>query len=195
MKFIKETKSYLKDEPNAFERDNPITEDKVQLMDFNYAAFYADPEGYEFTEEDNRYFNAMELERYEATVPMTPAEKRALRKWVAAGNSIFESPGSKYVCSEGCSPPMGFLDVYRLDRELDQALKGKSKSEKEAYLKEYFGYQEPEEKLQQTEEQFHKLQRESYYLWMFISAQGLWEEAHDFLEETMDEPMLFEPEW
>lgn len=162
---------------------------------FNYAAFYTDPEGYEFTEEDNRYFNAMELERYEATVPMTPAEKRALRKWVAAGHDVSENPGSKYTCTEGCFPPMDFLTVYRLDKELDRALKGKSKSEKEAYLKEYFGYQNPEEKLQQTEEQFHKLQRESYYLWMFISSQGLWEEAHEFLEDNMDEPMLFEPEW
>ena len=162
---------------------------------FDYAAFYADPEGYEFTEEDNRYFNAAELERYEQTVPMTPAEKKALRKWGAAGHDVSENPGSKYTCTEGSFPPMDFLAVYRLDKELDRTLKGTSKSEKETYLKEYFGYQSPEEKLQQTEEQFHKLQRESYYLWMFISSQGLWEEAHEFLEDNMDEPMLFEPEW
>ena len=162
---------------------------------FDYAAFYADPEGYEFTEEDNRYFNAMELERYEQTVPMTPTEKRALRKWVAAGNSVSENPGSKYVCSDGCYPPMDFLAVYRLDKELDKILRGKSKSEKDVYLKEYFGYESPEEKLQQAEDQFRKLQRESYYLWMFISSQGLWEEAHEFLEDNMDEPMLFEPDW
>lgn len=162
---------------------------------FDYAAFYADPEGYEFTEEDNRYFNAIELERYEQTVPMTPAEKRALRKWVAAGNSVSENPGSRYVCSDGCYPPMDFLAVYRLDKELDKALKGKSKTEKEHYLKDYFGYESPEEKLQQAEDQFRKLQRESYYLWMFISSQGLWEEAHEFLEDNMDEPMLFEPDW
>ena len=121
---------------------------------FDYAAFYADPEGYEFTEEDNRYFNAIELERYEQTVPMTPAEKRALRKWVAAGNSVSENPGSRYVCSDGCYPPMDFLAVYRLDKELDKALKGKSKTEKEHYLKDYFGYESPEEKLQQAEDQF-----------------------------------------
>jgi hypothetical protein len=30
---------------------------------------------------------------------------------------------------------------------------------------------------------------------MFISSQGLWEEAHEFLEDNMDEPMLFEPDW
>lgn len=162
---------------------------------FNYAAFYSDPEKYEFSEEDNRFFNAFELERYEQTVPMTSSEKRALRKWVAAGNSVSENPGSRYICSQGCEPPMDFLAVYRLDRELDRALKDKSKSEKEHILKEYFGYQSPEEKLRDTEDQFHKLQRESYYLWMFISAQGLWEEAREFLEDNMDEPMLFEPDW
>lgn len=162
---------------------------------FDYAAFYADPEGYEFTEEDNRYFNTVELERYEQTVPMTPAEKRALRKWVAAGNSVSENPGSRYVCSGGCYPPMDFLAVYRLDKELDKALKGKSKTEKEHYLKDYFGYESPEEKLQQAKGKSRKLQHESYYLWMFISAQGLWEEAREFLEDNMNEPIPFEPAW
>ena len=32
---------------------------------FDYKAFYANPEGYEFTPEDIAYCNAMELERYE----------------------------------------------------------------------------------------------------------------------------------
>ncbi len=168
-------------------------------MDKNYklscAAFYTDPERYEFTDEDSQCFNALELEHYEQRVPMTPCEKRALRKWVAAGNSVSDNPGSRYICSHGCELPMDFLAVYRLDRELDNALKGKSKSEKERYLKEYFGYDSPEEKLQKAEDQFRKLQRESYYLWMFISAQGLWEDARDFLEDNMDEPMLFELDW
>lgn len=167
--------------------------DKDYTLD--YAAFYADPESYEFTDEDERFLNALELERYEQKVPMTPAEKRALRKWVAAGNSVSENPGSRYICSQGCEPPMDFLAVYRFDRELDTILKGKSKLEKDHYLKEYFGYESPEEKLQKTEEQFRKLQRESYYLWMFISAHGLWEEAREFLEDNMDEPMLLEPDW
>lgn len=163
--------------------------------DFNYTAFYTDPEGYEFTEEDNRYFNVMELERYEQTVPMTPSEKRALHKWVAAGNSVSENPGSKYVCFEGCSPPMTFLDVYRLDKELDRTLKGKSELEKDTLLKKYFGFQNSEEKQRNTLDQFHKLQRESFYIWMFISSQGLWDEAHEFLEDNMDEPIPFELDW
>ena len=159
---------------------------------FNYAAFYEDPDSYVFTEEDNRYLNAIEFERYVQIVPMTPAEKRALRKWVADGNSVYDNPGSKYVYSEGCDPPMDFLDVYRLDKELDKALKGKSDKEKEHFLKERFGFQAPEEALPQNADRFRKLQRESFYLWMFISSQGLWEDAREFLEDNMDFPIPFE---
>ena len=42
---------------------------------FDQAAFEADPEGYQFTSDDIAYFNAMELERYETSVPMTPSSK------------------------------------------------------------------------------------------------------------------------
>ena len=47
---------------------------------FDRAAFEADPEHYVFTADDIAYFNAMELERYELETPMTPYEKRAVRR-------------------------------------------------------------------------------------------------------------------
>ena len=46
----------------------------------------------------------------------------------------------------------------------------------------YFGYQNPIEDFQQTEERFHNLQRKSYFLWTFIDSKGLCEEAYEFLE-------------
>ena len=66
---------------------------------FDYDAFEADPENYKFTAEDNAYLNAIELERYEDTVPMTPYERRLLRRWVISGHSVHEpaisvSPGT-----------------------------------------------------------------------------------------------------
>lgn len=67
---------------------------------------------------------------------MTPAEKRALRKWVASGHSAAESPGSKYICDIG----MDFLDVYRADHEIAAAIRGMTRAEKTAYIKEYTGY-------------------------------------------------------
>ena len=76
--------------------------------DIDEDAFYADPENYQFSEDEIRSLNARALEDYELRVPMTPAEKRALRKWVASGHSVSESPGSKYICDLG-------MDFERMD--------------------------------------------------------------------------------
>ena len=62
---------------------------------FNWEAFEADPERYVFTKDDIAYSNAMELEKYEQETPMTPYEKRALRRWVASGHSVMETPPSR----------------------------------------------------------------------------------------------------
>lgn len=102
-------------------------------------AFYSEPEHYQLSEEDIQALNVSALEDYELRVPMTPAEKRALRKWVASGHSVGESPGSKYICDLG----MDFLDVYRADHEIAAAIRGKTKAEKIAYIKEYTGFVDP----------------------------------------------------
>ena len=80
--------------------------------DIDEDAFYADPENYQFSEDEIRSLNARALEDYELRVPMTPAEKRALRKWVASGHSVSESPGSKYICDLG----MDFLTTIGFTR-------------------------------------------------------------------------------
>lgn len=110
---------------------------------FNYGAFYADPEGYVFTPDDIAYFNALELERYENEVPMTYYEKTLLRKWVMSGHSPQENPGSRYLCLTG-SEPYDFLDVYRMDKEIRQAMRGMTKEEQKAYLMEYMGWTDDE---------------------------------------------------
>ena len=106
---------------------------------FDYQTFSADPEAYVFTPEDIAYSNAMELERYEREVPMTRYERKLLREWVISGHSPSENAGSRYLCITR-SMPYDFLDVYRMDREIRTAMKGMSKAEKEAYLKEYMGW-------------------------------------------------------
>lgn len=108
---------------------------------FDYEAFCADPEAYVFTSDDIAYLNAMELERYEREVPMSPYEKRLLRSWVASGHSPRENAGSKYICLAG-SEPYDFLDVCRMDREIRRDMKGMSKAEQETYLKEYTGWRD-----------------------------------------------------
>ena len=111
---------------------------------FDYEAFEANPEAYIFTPDDIAYLNAMELERYEREVPMTPYEKRLLRKWVMSGHSPRENPGSMYLCMTG-SEPYDFLDVYRMDRDIRKDMKGMTPSEQEAYPKEYMGWRDDSE--------------------------------------------------
>ena len=108
---------------------------------FNEEAFQANPEAYIFTKDDIAYLNAMELERYEQTIPMSSYEKGLLRKWVASGHSPRENAGSKYICLSG-SEPYDFLDVYRMDREIRRNIRGLKRKEQESYLKEYIGWKE-----------------------------------------------------
>lgn len=86
----------------------------------------------------------MELKRYEEEVPMTYYEKTLLRKWVMDGHNPRENPGSKYLCMTG-SEPMDFLDVYRLDKEIEQEMKGMTKAQKEVYLKGLMGWTDEDE--------------------------------------------------
>ena len=168
--------------------------------DIDEAAFYADPEHYRFSEEEIRALNARELEDYERRVPMTPAEKRALRKWVASGHSIGESPGSMYICDLG----MDFLDVYRADHEIAAAIRRKTRAEKIAYIKEYTGYVDPtpEERERMdavkntpvyVQKKYEKLSRKLFLLWEFLAAEGLCDEAREYLEDHKDDetPMDF----
>jgi hypothetical protein len=177
---------------------------------FNWEAFEADPERYVFTKDDIAYSNAMELEKYEQETPMTPYEKRALRRWVASGHSVMETPPSRYACIHCCYPPPSFLDVYREDKQLDAATRGMTKSEKASYLKEYVGFPEEsaEERAQREANQhlheqtpeaarevIRTLQRKIFYLSTFLAEQGLSSEAEDYLSDHMDTPALFEDEW
>ncbi|MGX8686554.1 MAG: hypothetical protein ACSW8K_01965 [bacterium] len=177
---------------------------------FDWDAFEADPDNYQFTAEDIAYSNAMELEKYEAETPMTPCEKRALRRWVASGHSVRETPPSKYGCIYPSHPVPDFLEVYRTDKELDKATKGMSAEQRIAYLKDYVGYvddteEEREERNRnerlheqtpdEVKEKIRRMQREIFYTWMFLSQEGIYEDAEEYVREHMDEPIPFEDEW
>ena len=108
---------------------------------FDYEEFEKDPWNYQFSEDDYAYSRAEELRRYEEEVPMTYYEKTLLRKWVMAGHSPCENPGSKYICLPDY-PDMDFLDVYRMDREIRKDIKGMTKAQKMEYFKELEGWPE-----------------------------------------------------
>ena len=109
---------------------------------FDYDAFEADPENYKFTPEDTAWLNALELERYEDTVPMTPYERRLLRNRVISGHSVHDDPESRYICLAGNHPVSDFLDVSRMDRQIRADMKGMTPRERETYLKDYTGWRD-----------------------------------------------------
>lgn len=118
---------------------------------------------------------------------MTPYERKVLRKWVASGHSVYQSPGSKYYCDPS---PMGdFLDTYRADRYISRELRGKTKVEKDAWLKDYFGWTEEPPVQPSTDElkkKISELEDDNYRLWEFIIEKGLWSEAGRYLAEHQD---------
>ncbi len=144
-----------------------------------------------------------EMQAYENNVHMTPGEKRALRKWVASGHTIQEQPVSRYVCGSCMPAEYDFLDVYRLDKELDVATKGMTPEARDAYLKNYFGYTEPDEAEIQWEQArkntpslvkkgYIQMSRESFWLWEFICSEGLREKAAEYLQAHKGEEVPFE---
>ncbi len=144
--------------------------------------------------EKQRYLEE-ELAAFELKNSMTGPERRALRKWVRSGHSVYESPGSRY-CLNSALPVQDFLDVYRQDHEIDRELKGKTRAEQTEWLKAYMGYDEPEEQkepgIPEMKEHIRKLEHELFNLWEYISQEGLGSEAQKYVDEKADEPIPFE---
>jgi hypothetical protein len=68
----------------------------------------------QLTQEMKLYLK-QELRRYEEIIPMTLPERKELRAWVAAGNSVHANPGL-YTYENGNE--MDYLDAMRFEEEL-----------------------------------------------------------------------------
>ena len=156
---------------------------------------------YEFLYDSRQEYLWDEYQDYIATKPMTAYERRLVRKWVKEGNSVYDCRDSRYYGENAY--PMEFLEMYRMDREIDRALQGKTPKERVAYLKELLGYDdEPAEEKVLREardktpeiiiDHIRKLQRELFHLWVFIDEEGLRSEATEYMEEHKDNETLFE---
>ena len=150
-------------------------------------ALLAYPELYGLTADD---VHKIEQEEYIRRTLMTAAEKKALRKWIASGHSVHESPGSKYICDLD----MDFLDVYRADHEIAKAIRGKTEEERIAFIKEYTGYTDPTpEELARmdaikhtpvyVQRRYEALYRQISLLWDYIAEEGLLAEAKEYLQD------------
>ena len=149
---------------------------------------------------NSRYWK--EYKDYISRNKMSNYERRLLREWVRSGHSVYETVESKYLPGP-MYPPMDFLDAYRLDRELSDAMKGMNMEEKGAYLKAFMGYEDPspeelamEEAKKNTpkliEERVRRLERERGALWDFVWQKGLRVEAEEYVADHKDEEVPFE---
>ena len=156
---------------------------------------------YEFMYDNRQDYLRDEYQDYIAQKPMTAYERRLVRNWVKAGNSVYGCTQSRYYGESAY--PMEFLEVYRSDREIDRELQGKTSREKEAYLKELLGFAEEtaEEKAMRkakaktpapVNDHIRKLERELFHTWAFIMQEGLCSEAMEYLEDHKDEESPFE---
>ena len=155
---------------------------------------------YEFLYDNRQEFLWDEYQDYIAKKPMTPYERRLVRKWVKEGNSVYGCTQSRYYGESAY--PMEFLEVYRSDRAIDKELQGKTPQERETYLKDLLGYQEEtaeEKELREAKDatpgpvnaHIRKLERELFHTWAFIMSEGLYSEAKEYLEEHKDEELPF----
>ena len=156
---------------------------------------------YEFLYDNRQEFLWDEYQDYIAKKPMTPYERRLVRKWVKEGNSVYECTQSRYYGESAY--PMEFLEVYRSDRAIDKELQGKTPQERETYLKDLLGYQEEtaeEKELREAKDatpgpvnaHIRKLERELFHIWAFIIEEGLCSEAMEYVNEHRDEESPFE---
>jgi hypothetical protein len=89
-----------------------------------------------------QHYLEKQLKEYEVRIPMTKYERSALRKWVRDVHSVYEAPGSKYL-PDAEENRCDFLDVYRQDKEIEEAISGMTGKEQVRWLKDYVGYEEP----------------------------------------------------
>ncbi|MBQ6370649.1 MAG: hypothetical protein IJJ21_03595 [Firmicutes bacterium] len=142
-----------------------------------------------------------EYERFVMDTPMSASEREQLHSWVHRGNSVYDDPGSLHLCTP-CYP-RPFLYAIREEREIRNALRGKSKEAQDEYLRRYMSCNEPtaaeiawrdarERTPELIRDDVRRIRRELAHLWEFVWSEGLGEEAHEFVNERRDEETPFE---
>ena len=164
---------------------------------FNYDVSRIDPGRYCFTDRNTFCRNTRELDEYEENVPMTPAERYALRMWVMQGHNVLEAPLPLYYLPEEDVSPSDFLDVYRMDRKLASAARRTAPDEKGGRPENTQGV------LSYPKYTYHAgtglcrfeaarregLCRQLLTLWDYLAGEGLYSEAREYLEEHLGEEL------
>ena len=83
--------------------------------------------------QESREVLAEQLRKYEKEMEMTPNERRALHKWVAAGNSPYDN--GDYIYGEN-GWPMDFVSALRFEEEQLEWFRSLSEGEQQELLSE-----------------------------------------------------------
>lgn len=133
-----------------------------------------------------------ELKKYERETPMSKAERAALREWVKCGNSVHEN--GDYVCDEN-GRPADFLDVYRHWDEEYKTISAMSEEEREEYLDARYrggakANMAPDPSCEELKDKVRRLYKENLLYWMYVTSEGLQEEALEYMEEHTDDELV-----
>ena len=162
----------------------------MEAMLFNFENDYDTDQYYLYNRLEDEYWP------YVARTPMTTKERRALRKWVRTGHSVYESPASQFLGESATPSPV--LDTYRMDEDFRKETHGMTPERRRKYMEEVTGWANDDDEGQEFAEKPsastgpEMRHREMYYLWEFIAAEGLQEEAREYLDDHMDHKSPFE---
>lgn len=153
------------------------------------------------SEEEKREYIQEVNEKYLKETPMSPKERRALKRWLREGHCAFEPCDSPYLPGPAY-PPYDFLDCYRLNEIVERETAGMDDEAKTGYLRGMWGLNkkpETSEKPAKAIDDVHtKTRRLGKYLMLlrdYLMQEALWDEAKEYIAEHEDEEFWLEPEW
>lgn len=109
----------------------------MEAMLFNFENDYDNDQYYLYNKLEDEYWP------YVAKTPMTTRERRALRRWVRTGHSVYQSPPSCYLGES--STPVPFLETYRMDEAFRKEMRGMDPDTRRHHLEVATGWVTPEE--------------------------------------------------
>ena len=136
----------------------------------------------------------------------TPEEPEAALRWASSGRSIKDPPESEFLVTDATDPHMNFFDVCRLERSLDNDVRGMSEEQRSRYLQMRPGLDDEPDDVRAWKamrsrtpspvvDRVSNTMRESFRLREFVGHKYLWSEAREYLRCHMDHPSPFEAGW
>lgn len=144
------------------------------------------------TDVEKEYRRRVNREFFERT-QMTEEERKAVKAWIKRGHCIEDPAYSPYL-PPFIEPPWNYLDVYRLEKEIDQDTAGMSLAEKGRYLRWYWDYgqqdswsPEQPQSMEEAEEVIRELSREICCVMYYVHQRNLWKDYSAYMVDHREE--------